>query len=91
MKEFITYFFGHEDSKGRHYFPVKPGAFIFSICIILVPVFFFVYPPLAIFLCSGIGAPLLNGYMDYKMYKALNMTKKEKRERTLNNLLKFSK
>jgi hypothetical protein len=90
MKGFMKYFAGDEDSKGRRYFPVKPGFFIFTICFVMVPVLAFTIPSLAFFMSAGIVAPLLIGYMDYKLYRALNQTKQEKRENKLKNLLKFT-
>jgi len=82
-------FFGSVDSKGNNYFTVKPCAFIFVLCLSLTIITLFTAPILSIISSVGVILPIILGYIDYKMNKALRPTIKENRERLLKNLLKF--
>lgn len=89
MRNFITYFFSGTDSKGNHYFPVKPCAFLLGIFLPLTIILLFFTPEFSILTSTGVFLSILFGYMDYKMDRAINPSEKEKRERKLNKLLDF--
>ena len=91
MKEFILYFFGEFDSKGRSYFPAKPCTFILMLSLIFGVVSLFMFPSLSILLFSISVATIINSYISFRVYKFKNMTTKEKRENKIKNLLSYER